>query len=268
MTRQINYKSPMSVSNSVELVNAIKSTNLSSNNEHILVSFDIVNLYTNVPVIESLNLLRDYLNNCSLIDNFDTTPEDIHTLMNLIELITEQNFFTFDGDVYTMTDGLAMGSPLSGLLANIFVDHLESLIRIHFLFQKIVLWKRYVDDIFCVWCGTVQELKSFLEFINSLSKIKFTLEISEENTINFLDLNITLKPDNTFEFNIYRKPTQTDIVIPKYFYHSPQIKKTAFHFLLNRQVNIPLSKVNYQRELDNICKVATENHYLYKTICL
>ncbi|XP_044760265.1 uncharacterized protein LOC123317721 [Coccinella septempunctata] len=145
MTRQINYKSPMSVSNSVELVNAIKSTNLISNNEHILVSFDIVNLYTNVPVIESLNLLIDYLNNCSLIDN-------------------------------------------------------------------------------CVWCGTIQELKSFLEFINSLSKIKFTLEISEENTINFLDLNITLKPDNTFEFNIYRKPTQTDIVIPKYSYHSPQIK--------------------------------------------
>ncbi|XP_044761991.1 uncharacterized protein LOC123319194 [Coccinella septempunctata] len=261
LTHQLGYKSPMSVKNSIELVNIIESTKLDSNNEYILVSFDIVNLYTNIPVAESLSLLREFLNGCQTLRDFNIDNEDIQTIMNLMELISKQNFFSFNGSVYTMTDGVPMGSPISGLLAEIFVAYLESLIIKHHLSHKIILWRRYVDDIFCIWSGTLDELNSFLTFINSLSRIKFTLEISDNNNINFLDLNITLNPDNSFNYNIYRKPTQTDVVIPKFSYHSPQIKRTAFYFLLNRLLNIPLTKTDYNKELGNIYKIATNNGY-------
>jgi len=43
-------------------------------------------------------------------------------------------------------------------------------------------------------------------------RLKFTLEQEKENRINFLD--ITIIKDEKMSFNIYRKPTTTDTIIP------------------------------------------------------
>lgn len=107
---------------SLELVYAIEAANLSSNNKYISISFDTVNLFSNVPIAKSTTLFREYLNNCNLIDSFNAISEDIQTQINLIELISEQNFFTFKENVYTMTDGLPMGLTLSALLAKIYIS--------------------------------------------------------------------------------------------------------------------------------------------------
>jgi len=49
--------------------------------------------------------------------------------------------------------------------------------------------------------------------LNKIDKhIQFTLEIQLNNKINFLDLTVSLI-NNKFEFNIYRKPRQTDFII-------------------------------------------------------
>lgn len=126
-----------------------------------------------------------------------------------------------------MTDDLPMGAPNACL---IFMNHLE-----HQIFNSnqpitkhIKFWRRYVDDSFSIWDGGIDLLHVFHNFINNFHKnISFTLEIENNNTLNFLDLQIT-KHNNTFTYNIYRKPTTTDTLIPESSQHPAQHKKAAF----------------------------------------
>src|SRR5436190_22124251 len=122
------------------------------------------------------------------------------------------------------------GSPISPLFAEIFMDHFEKnlLTFSTILTNKIKFWSRYVDDIFCIWTGTYRELDQFLSNINKINKnIQFTLEKEENKKLNFLDLTIINK-NNFIEYDIYRKPTFTDTIIPKNSNQSLTVKLTAF----------------------------------------
>ena len=59
------------------------------------------------------------------------TPETLvketytNDLRDLLNLTTKQSFFTFNNKFYIQVDGVAMGSPLGVILANIFLSHHE-----------------------------------------------------------------------------------------------------------------------------------------------
>ena len=74
-----------------------------------------------------------------------------------------------------------MGSPLSPVIANFFMEDSEEIV-----FDKAThkpsCWYRYVDDTFVIWLHGVDELKTFLEFLNSINKkIQFMMEMEEGN---------------------------------------------------------------------------------------
>ena len=127
------------------------------------------------------------------------------------------------------------------------------------LVKKVKYWHRYVDDVVCAWTGTDTELKDFLSLINShYPSIQFTLE-KGGSSINFLDLSITLK-NGTHKFNIFRKPTYTDVVIDGSSFHPRCHKHAAFRSMIHRLVSIPLSPSDFQKELDTIIHVAKTNN--------
>ncbi|KAK5647251.1 hypothetical protein RI129_002143 [Pyrocoelia pectoralis] len=153
-----------------------------------------------------------------------------------------------------------MGSPISSLLANVYIDHLETKITCLPEYSQVALWVRYVDDILCLWTGTQQQLLDFFDKINNLSNIKFTMETEQNNSLNYLDLTLT-RDNNTIQYNIYRKPTTTDVIIPYQSHHAPQIKNASFNFMFNRLLSTPLSTKNFNRELDIIYQIGTNNNY-------
>ena len=66
-------------------------------------------------------------------------------MRELILLCTKNVHFTFNDETFTQVDGVAMGSPLAPILANIFMVELErNLIPI--LKDNLSCWKRHVDD--------------------------------------------------------------------------------------------------------------------------
>ena len=76
-----------------------------------------------------------------------------------------------------------MGTRMALSYANLFMDRFER----SFLAQEPILplvWKRYIDDILCIWTGTRSELDSFLDRAH-----RFTWSISDKH-IEFLDLNL------------------------------------------------------------------------------
>ena len=79
--------------------------------------------------------------------------------------------------------------------------------------KNIISYSRYVDDTFIIFNGTARQLENLRSYLNEVNPdIQFTLEIKKENKLNFLDLTIH-KVNNGFEFNIYRKPTTSDLMI-------------------------------------------------------
>jgi hypothetical protein len=73
-------------------------------------------MYTNIPISEAKNILRR-----ALINNL-VQPNEIQEILNWYDIINQQNYFTFNKTIYTQTDGLAMGTPSSSIISEIFLQ--------------------------------------------------------------------------------------------------------------------------------------------------
>ena len=81
---------------------------------------------------------------------------------------------------YRQIGGLAMGSPLSGPLSNIFVHLMEDTVINKLLKNKtIVHWQRFADDVLCI-CkkDAVQEVSNKINAWDS--KLTFSVEKNNE----------------------------------------------------------------------------------------
>ena len=110
---------------------------------------------------------------------------------------------------------------------------------------------------------TSRQIENLLKYTNSInSKIKFkTLELEQNNSINFLDLTIT-KNNNTLEYEIYRKQTTTDTVIHVDSYYPYNQKMAALKSFIHRLMTIPLSTQEFQNELHILKYIATKHKSL------
>ena len=54
----------------------------------------------------------------------------------------------FNGKTYSQEDGIAMGSPLGPLFADIYMNDLESKLKYTLEENGVIYWKRFVDDSF------------------------------------------------------------------------------------------------------------------------
>ena len=108
---------------------------------------------------------------------------------DLLESATKKSHFIFDGQYYDQIDGVAMGSPLGPVLANIFMCHFEESWLTNNQFRPSI-WFRYVDDTFCLF-DSKDTASRFLDFLNSRHpNIKFTMELEENREIPFFDVCI------------------------------------------------------------------------------
>lgn len=249
-----NFKSKYSVKNSLELTKKLANVKLKNNTK--LVSFDVSNMFSNIPPEECLTLITDILDK----KNVNITIKN--ELIELFEIVLNQNYFEFNNKFYKQHSGLPMGSPTSPLLAEIFMSHIEETIfNSKQVQQQVTFWYRYVDDVLVGFNGTERQLDSLLNSLNSIHpRINFTLEIEKNKTINFLDLTIS---HNNKEINceVYRKPTFSGVTIHKTSQHPWHQKISPFNAMLHRAVCLPLSAENFKKEILVIKQIAVNNGF-------
>ena len=161
-----------------------------------LCSFDISSLFTNVPLDETIEICADALYRGHL--DCPPIPED--TFRELMLIATRGVEFSFNNQMYKQLDGVAMGSPLSPALANIFVGFHES--RLFDNTVKPGVYFRFVDDTFAIF-GSELDCDHFKGKLNLLHPaLKFTVEREQNNSLNFLD--VLVEKDGTgFLTNVY-----------------------------------------------------------------
>ena len=114
--------------------------------DEIFISHDVVSLFTNTPIHLALQVIREQLEgDMELHTRTRFTIEDI---MDLLKFIVTTTYFSFRGVIHQQMFGAAMGSPVSLLLANLFMEWLEKhAIATAPVECKPKFWKRYVDDV-------------------------------------------------------------------------------------------------------------------------
>src|SRR5215469_16522409 len=84
-----------------------------------MIILDIEDLYVNIPINETIMITKTLV---SKHNNEQTTNQ----ITMLLETILKQNYLSFQGNIYQPTKGVSMGSPISGIMAEIFLQHIEN----------------------------------------------------------------------------------------------------------------------------------------------
>ena len=111
-----------SVKNSYSFVNDIKK--ITNADTLFMCSFDIENLYTNVPLQETINICTDLMFSFNVSTVLGLSRE---YFKRLLELSVTNSIFLFNNVLYKQIDGLGMGLPLSPTFANVFLCYYESI---------------------------------------------------------------------------------------------------------------------------------------------
>ena len=115
-------------------------------NGKCLVSYDVNSLFTNIPLKETIKLAVDLIK--TSYPNLKISSDD---LTKLFKFATCETHFLFNGKFYDQIDGVAMGSPLAPVLANLFMGLSEKLWIKYFQWTPPSYYRRYVDNTFSVF---------------------------------------------------------------------------------------------------------------------
>ena len=134
-----------------------------NSNNLTMASFDIQDLYTNVPLVETIDICLGKLNDGS--GTIYNLPANF--FKKLLEMSVFNSIFMFNSKYYKQIDGLGMGLPLSPTLANIFLCHHEEnwLNNCPENFRPI-FFKRYMDDTIALF-REKSHISKFLIYLNS-----------------------------------------------------------------------------------------------------
>ena len=222
-------------------------------NSTFMCSFDVTSLFTNVPLKETLQVCLDALYRDAEIPK-PTIPEEL--LKKLLIKATTEVEFSFDGELYKQVDGVAMGSPLGPVLANIFMGHVESGIPEK---ELPLLYDRFVDDAFAIFSDD-NEADKFCRLLNELHpSLKFTMESEQLGRLPFMDVRV-MKIENQLRRSVYRKPTFTGLYTRWDSFCPMKHKTNLVRSLTNRAVKI-CSKTTLDEEIQSLRNIFRQNGY-------
>ena len=88
-----------------------------------LTSYDVTALFTSVPIEPALEIIRSLLEKDEKLQ--DRTVLSVQHIIDLLGFCLNNTYLSFQNEFYEQVEGAAMGSPVSPIVANLYVEHFE-----------------------------------------------------------------------------------------------------------------------------------------------
>ena len=218
---------PWIIQSTREFVEQISKLKLPHGKKIFLCSGDVSAMYTNIPRPTARNVIRTML----LASDLPTMK--VNALLSALDMANEYNYVFYQDRYFLQVKGLAMGTACSPDVANLYAGRMEQLQNIVKKDGNLLLYLRYIDDIFAVVVAANEEeaLKYCPHTLGTLS-----LLWSVSNTrLHFLDVEVFHLPDeDKLRYRPYRKPLNHISRIPWSSFHPKHVKKSVFAGELTR----------------------------------
>ncbi|XP_067049954.1 uncharacterized protein [Acropora muricata] len=131
--------------------------------------------------------------------------------------------------------------------------------------NKPLTWKRFIDDVFCLWDTSKGEIEHFFEQANSYHPaIKFTAEVSQLET-TFLDTTVykgeRFEKESILDVRTHYKPTETFQYTNYNSCHPAGVKKGFVKGEALRLLRTNSSKVMFEENIKNFRTRLTSRGY-------
>ena len=144
-------KHPSYVKDSYDFITKIRNQNIPPN--ALIVTGDVTALYTNMCINRKRALARN--------------PHDKY-IIQLLELAMKNNDCPFNNEIFLQIFGMAMGKTFAPSLAHLYLLDFDNQAMEGFNIKPL-LYYRFLDDIFFIWLGSMEELEEFEAFLTKVT---------------------------------------------------------------------------------------------------
>ena len=209
------------------------------NEDYVFISLDVQNLYPSIPIAEAIAEIETFAKiHWNKIDNYGFRVED---LVDFLKFISYNYEITYNNKTYLQIKGCPMGAHFAPPFAIIYMNAIET-IALDNLNKNLgtvpLIYKRYIDDIIL---GPYPKSEKFFQdilhlFNSANNNINFTIEIPENDYLNFLDISISVS--QRLRYKWYSKSCHSGITMRKDSWLPNHIKN-----------NFVLSSIKYVHDL-------------------
>ena len=190
----------------------------------------------------------------------DDTPLPLPNdkIMDLLKLCLESTFFQYNRRHYKQLHGTAMGSPVSVVVVEIVMQHIEKQALATYN-QTLHFWFRYIDDTITIL--QTDDINVFHGHLNRQnSDIQFTRKLEDNGKIPFLDCLVS-RDDTRLRTTVYRKPTHIDRLLDQPSYNPTSHRATTVRTLTRHAQIICDSADSLHNENEHLRQIFHKNDY-------
>ena len=247
-------KSPHHINSTQDFVEQAKHVTLAPG--ECLSSYDVSALFTSVPVVPALNIIKDLLEkDHTLKERTVMAVSDI-----ILLLVSQEHLLFFPRPVLWTGRGCSHGFPSQPYCSQP-IHGVHRTKSSKYCPNPPRFWCRFVDDTFVIHKEVNKQ--GFLQHINSVDPaIKFTVEDNKEDgSIPFLDTIVKPEADGTLSITVYRKPTHTDQYLQWDSHNHLSAKFSVIQTLSHRASTVCSKPELLQQEKDHLRKALTRCKY-------
>ena len=143
----------------------------------MLVTFDVIGLYTNIPQDEGIMCVEEALS------ERQNSAVSTAFIIRMLDITLKYNIFEFDENLYKQEIGTAMWSCPAPSYANIFMarridEQIKHIIKLYSENDiQITILKRFLDDIFTIYIGSTKNIHNILHDYRSSSSLAYSSSI-------------------------------------------------------------------------------------------
>ena len=152
-----------------------------------------------------------------------------------------------------------MGSPVAPVLAELYLRKLEKTVLSENFRVPIKLYYRYVDDIFLVTSDSTPD-STILQEMNAIdNNIKFTLEPSEADKLNYLDVTVIRKQEQLL--TKWYKKKSSPLIFNRYNSYGAEKYKISLIYCMIQRIQKIVSPEYIKDDLTKLKKAFENSGY-------